>query len=146
MTAQRFNILLVDDSPSDARLFEMALREVAPRVSLYWVATGEEALEALHRSERLRGILGVDIVILDLNLPPTNGLTVLQRIKEDEKLVAQPVVVMSSSSDPDEIRRSYQLGANAYHVKPMTLEGTQELLRCIARYWLDMARLPKMLA
>jgi CheY-like chemotaxis protein len=138
---QRFNILLLEDSASDARLFEVALGEVAPRVSLYWVATAAEAIEALNKGGRFKDILGIDIVILDLNLPGTGGFETLELIKRDTALMTKPVVVLSSSFDPDDIRRSYQLGANTYFVKPMTLEGIQNLTRCVARYWLELAAL-----
>lgn len=141
VTPQHFNILLVEDSFTDARLFEMALREVAPRVSLYWVATGAEALEALRREDRFKDVLGIDIVIVDLNIPVTDGFEILQTIKTDAALRLKPVVVMSSSFDPLDIRRAYNLGANTYFVKPMTLEGIHDLVRCIARYWLEMAKL-----
>ena len=143
MTAQRFNILLVEDSPSDARLFEMSLREVAPRVSLYWVATGEEALDALQRTDRFRDIIGIDVVVMDLNLTITDGYSILKKIRGNEKLCAQPVIIMSSSADPDEVRRCYAAGANAYHTKPMSLDTFRELVRCLTRYWLDLTRLPR---
>jgi chemotaxis family two-component system response regulator Rcp1 len=142
VTPQHFNILLVEDSPSDARLFEMALREVAPRVSLYWVATGSEAIEALRRQDRFSDILGIDVVIVDLNMPVTDGFETLEVIKKDAVLCLKPVLVMSSSFDPEDIRRAYRLGANTYFVKPMTLEGVHHLARCVARYWLELARLP----
>ena len=138
---QRFNILLVEDSAADARLFEMALREVAPRVSLYWVATSAEAIEALRRQDRFRDVLGIDVVIVDLNMPRTNGFETLELIKNDPGLKLKPVLVMSSSGDPEDIRRSYLLGANTYFVKPLTLEGLHHLVRCVARYWLEMAAL-----
>ncbi len=141
VTPQHFNILLVEDSATDARLFEVALREVAPRVSLYWVATGLEAIEALKRQDRFKDILGVDIVIVDLNMPVTDGSETLETIKKDAGLLLKPVLVMSSSFDPEDIRRAYSLGANTYFVKPMTLEGTHQLVRTITRYWLEMAEL-----
>lgn len=142
MESRHFNILLADDSAADARLFEIALREVAPRVSLYWVASGDEVLEALQRKERFREITGFDIVILDLNMPGNGGLEILQRIRADAELRIRPVLVMSSSRDQRDVRRSYELGASSYFVKPMTLEGIQDVCGIIARYWLELAELP----
>jgi len=138
---QRFNVLLVEDNAADARLFEMALREVAPRVSLFWVATGAEAIEALRREDRFKDILGIDIVIVDLNMPGTNGFETLDTIKKDPVRMVTPVLVMSSSADPDDIRRSYAMGANTYFMKPITLEGVHHLAFTIARYWLELAAL-----
>lgn len=138
---QRFNILLVEDNAADARLFEVALREVAPRVSLYWVATSAEAIEALKKGDRFKDVLGIDIVIVDLNMPGTDGFETVDMIKKDPGLMLKPVLVMSSSADPEDIRRSYARGANTYFIKPMTLEGIHHLARCVARYWLEMAAL-----
>jgi len=142
MAPKHFNILLVDDSEADARLFQIALGEVAPRVSLYWVASGEEAIQALQGVDRFRDISGVDIVILDSNMPGNGGLDILQRIRGDEETRFRPVLVMSSSQDPRDVRRSYELGANSYFVKPMTLAGIQDVCQIISRYWLELAELP----
>jgi CheY-like chemotaxis protein len=138
---QRFNILLVEDNAADARLFEMAVREFAPRISIYWVATSAEAIEALQKRDRFQDILGIDVVIVDLNMPGVSGFDTLDTIKKDPALKVKPVLVMSSSANPDDIQRSYALGANTYFVKPMTLEGLNHLARCVARYWLEMAAL-----
>lgn len=140
MTPQRFNILLVDDSEADAKLFELALREVAPRVTLYWVATGDEALEAVQRGDRFKDVLGVDIIVMDLNMPKMGGFQVLEKLKESNTLI--PVIVLSSSRSVNDVERAYQMGANSYLVKPMTIEGLHDLVRGISRYWLELAKLP----
>jgi chemotaxis family two-component system response regulator Rcp1 len=142
MAPKRFNILLIDDSAEAANLFELALREVAPRATLYWVATGEEGLEALEKRGRFLDILGFDIVILDLNMPPTSGFDILQQIRERNALTTKPVIVMSSSRGIPDVDRAYRLGANSYLVKPISLEGTYEIVACIVRYWLDLVALP----
>lgn len=142
MTPQRFHILLVDDSESEAHLFQDAMREVAPRVTFYWVATVQEALDALGRRERFQDVLGFDIVITDLNMFPMDGFQLLQRVREAEQTANIPVLVMSSSRAAEDIQRAYRCGANSYFCKPMTLEGTLELAACIARHWLELALLP----
>jgi CheY-like chemotaxis protein len=139
---KHFNILLVDDSAGDARLFEIALREVAPRVTLYWVASGDEAIEALRRGDRFKDIAGFDVIILDLNMPGNGGFDILGRIRGDAEMRIRPVLVMSSSRDPRDVRRSYELGASSYFVKPLTLDGIQDVCQVIARYWLELAELP----
>lgn len=70
---QRFNVLLVDDSQAAAKLFELAMREVAPAASVYWVASGEEAIEALERRGRFIDVLGFDVVVMDMNMPRADG-------------------------------------------------------------------------
>jgi CheY-like chemotaxis protein len=142
MSPQRFNILLIDDSPEAANLFELALKEVAPRASIYWVATTEEGLEALERRDRFKDALGFDIVILDLNIGPASGFDLLQRIRNHEGLGSQPVIVMSSSRARNDIDRAYKCGANSFIVKSITLESTYETVAALARYWLDIVALP----
>ena len=142
ITPQRFNILLVEDNPADAHLFQAAMKEVAPRVTIYWVATGKEGLEALERRDRFQDVLGFDIVVADLNMTPPDGFELIQRIRQAPKLAATPVVVMSSSRNPQDIDRAYLCGANSYIVKSVTLEGAYDAAACIARYWLEIAALP----
>lgn len=144
MTPQRFNILLVDDERASARLFEMALSEVAPGAKLYWVGTGEEAVEALERRDRFVDLTGIDIVVLDLNMTPVDGFQVLQRIRahDDSNLANKPLIVMSSSRDPGDIKRAYDCGATSYIVKPVTVEATNNVVAALTKYWLDVVSLP----
>ncbi len=130
---QRFNILLVEDNPADAHLFQAAMKEVSSRVTIYWVATGKEGLEALERRDRFQDVLGFDIVVADLNMTPPDGFELIQRIRQAPKLAATPVVVMSSSRNPQDIERVYLCGANSYIVKSVTLEGAYDAAACIAR-------------
>jgi CheY-like chemotaxis protein len=74
-------------------------------------------------------------------MPGTNGFETLDTIKKDPVRMVTPVLVMSSSADPDDIRRSYAMGANTYFMKPITLEGVHHLAFTIARYWLELAAL-----
>lgn len=143
MTPQRFNILLIDDSAEAAQLFELALREGAPQAKLYWVASPEEGIEALGRTGRFVDILGIDIVVLDLNLGSSDGFDVLQRMRTDDRFAAKPVVVMSSSRVNSDVQRAYRCGANSYVVKPLSLERTFEVVAALAKYWLDIVTLPE---
>src|SRR4051812_79942 len=120
--ASEFQILLVDDNAADAKLFEEALRQAGTRVKLYWVATVEEAFEYLHGKGRFEGFGPVSLVVSDLSLPATDGFQFLSKLKKDPAVCAIPVVIFSSSRSPQDVQRSYQLGANSYVVKPMTLE------------------------
>ena len=143
MMSKRFNILLVEDNEEEAQLFEMALREIGPRLSLYWVATGDEAVEALQGRDRFKNLLGVDIVIMDVNLPGTDGFQTLERIRQDPALVSKPVIMMSSSRAMSDIQRGYKSRANSYVVKPITLDGLHETVRGLVRYWLELVELPE---
>lgn len=136
------DILLVDDSEADARIFETALRDASSRARTYWVATGVEALEFLGRRERFQNAGPVKIVILDLHLPGQNGFETLRQIKSDPNLARTPVIVLSTSAAQSEIDLAYSLGVNAFFRKPVTLERYIELVRALTQHWLDLARLP----
>jgi len=138
----KFQILLIDDTESDAKLFEIALREAAPRVKLYWVGTAKEGIEYLYQEGRFRDVGPVDLVLCDLNMPATSGFEFLARIKSDPALKIVPLVIYSASSSPSDMRRCYLLGANSYIVKPMTVEMMVQQLKSLVHYWLETVSLP----
>ena len=131
-------ILLVDDSEADVYLFQEAFRAVQSVHELEVARDGEQALQVLHAGagkEHLRAL-----ILLDLNLPKTDGFEVLHAIRSDSKLRAIPVIVVSSSSDERQVRRAYESGANAYIVKPMN--DFVDLVGDLERFWLRRAELP----
>jgi CheY-like chemotaxis protein len=138
----RFDILLVDDSPADAKIFQESLLEVSARVRVYWVGGGEEALDFLNQQGRFRGIGPVKMVVLDLNMPGLDGIETLRRIKMNPAMSRIPVVVFSSSRAPQEVDRAYSLGANAFFSKPLSLENYVQKAGILVRHWLDYAELP----
>jgi len=69
VSVSNFNILLVEDSQAEAKLFESALRQVAPRATMYWVASGQEGMEFLRQEGRFQRSGSVSIVVCDLNMP-----------------------------------------------------------------------------
>lgn len=140
-TIPKADILLVDDSTSNAELALEALRRerLAERVRV--VRDGVEALEYLSAAYSALGELP-KVVLLDLRLPRLPGCDVLRRIREDARTRHIPVVVMSSSSDPAEILRCYEEGANSYVVKPVEFDRFAEVVRAVGRYWLYVNRPP----
>ena len=138
----RYQILLVDDNPSDSHLFQTALQEASSRVKLYWVASGEEALEYVEQQGRFQGVGEVDIVVLDLSLPGMDGFEVLRRLRKSDACRYKPVIVMSGSKAIRDINHAYSLGANSYIVKSMSFESYAESVSLLVRYWLDTVQLP----
>ena len=136
-----FNILLIDDSEAEAKVFEAALRQTAPRLKLYWVATAKEGLECLRQEGRFQGMGPVDIVVCDLNLPGTNGFDFAEQMKKDPALIPIPLVVYSGSQMPQDIRRAYSLGVNSYLVKAMTLDMVMQQVESLVKYWFDTVKL-----
>ena len=137
-----YDILLVDDSPADAKIFQESLREASARASVYWVATGQEALDFLNQQGKFADAQPVKIVVLDLNMPGMDGVETLRRIKESTTVNRVPVVLLSSTRASDTVDLAYSLGANAFFSKPISLEQYVAKIRILVEHWLDFAELP----
>ena len=123
-------ILLVEDNPDEATLTERALGGVPAHVEI--ARDGEEALDYLLNDANDPPRL----VLLDLRLPDTDGLEVLRRIREHEPTSLTPVVILTSSSSPDDVAAGYRYGANSYVRKPVDFDEFAGLIRQIGSYWL----------
>jgi two-component system response regulator len=138
-------ILLVEDNPADVQIAQRALRETGSGVELIVVRDGQEAVDYLLRqgqhaqSENWRN---PDLILLDLHLPRLGGREVLERIRGTPELRTVPVIVMTTSTLPEDIRQMYAAGANTYFEKPQDFGKYLDVLRTIQTYWLDAARLP----
>jgi CheY-like chemotaxis protein len=130
-------LLLVEDNPGDTCLVRVAL---APHLEqgtlqLSTVADGVTALALLRHHEPYTHVPPPDGVVLDLNLPHCSGYQVLAELHRDPELQYIPVVVLTSSSEPEDINRGYELGANAYLVKPLELEPFLNLVKSTVMFW-----------
>ena len=122
-TSRPAEILLVVDSPADAATSVHALREAgAHHNRVHVVGDGQAALAFLHRRGRYTAAPRPDLILLDLNLPRTDGREVLTAINTDEHLRGIPVIILTTSSTDTDILRAYELGANCYVSKPVGLD------------------------
>jgi chemotaxis family two-component system response regulator Rcp1 len=135
-------ILLVEDSPGDARLAKEALKESSIKNNLHLVEDGEKALDFLYKRGEFYTAPSPDLILLDLNLPKINGHQVLATIKSDDILRKIPVVVLSISSSEKDIEESYNLNANCHVTKPLDLNEFIKVFETIQNFWLRTARLP----
>ena len=135
-------ILLVEDSQSDAAMTVHALREGGTQHRVHVVGDGQAALAFLHRHGRYTAAPRPDLILLDLNLPRTDGREVLARINTDELLRSIPVIILTTSSTDTDILRAYELGANCYVSKPVGLDEFLRAIHGIENLWLHPARLP----
>lgn len=135
-------ILVVDDSPVDAALLAEGLKGVIRDCHVDWVHDGLAALEFLRREGAYRAAERPQIILLDINMPRLNGLETLHAIKSDPDLRLIPVIVLSASPWPEDVRRCYQGYANAYVEKPTSLEGLEHLTRALEIFWWRVAVLP----
>jgi two-component system response regulator len=131
MTERR--VLLVEDDPDRVMLTKRALSEAPSTCSVEVVDTGEAAIERLSEDE---GPMP-DLVLLDLKLPGADGFDVLEHVEEDDRTPEVPIVVLTSSSETEDMLHSYRLGANGYVTKPVDFEEFREAVRHIARFWLE---------
>jgi len=124
-------ILLVEDNPNDLELTLIALAKSQLANEVVVVRDGAEALDYLHRRGefRERAVGNPAVILLDLKLPKVDGLEVLKEIRETEALKSIPVVMLTSSKEEQDVVRSYELGVNAYVVKPVDFT---EFVRAIA--------------
>ncbi len=146
MAAQRtVEILLVDDNIGDVVLTKEALKgaEFPNRVSV--VRDGCEALEFLCRTGKFASASRPDLILLDINMPRKNGCEVLEEVRSDEELRLIPIVILTSSEAEDDIRRSYELGANCFVTKPADLDEMVRVVQAINHFWITIAKLPRQL-
>lgn len=131
-------ILLVEDTPADAELAQIALRRCAYAGALTHLPDGERAIEWLERRDS-----GVDgeaatlprLVLLDLKMPRVDGHEVLRHVKGSPRLKRLPVVVFTSSREERDIARAYELGANSYVVKPVEFGAYCAAMAEVVKYW-----------
>jgi CheY-like chemotaxis protein len=135
-------ILLVEDSPSDARLTLTALKQAKVANEVSHVEDGEQAMAFLRRQGAYTGSFRPDLILLDLNLPRKDGREVLKELKADQDLCTIPVVVLTTSKAEEDIIRSYQLHANCYITKPVNFDRFLEVVQSIEHFWLSVVVLP----
>jgi CheY-like chemotaxis protein len=135
-------LLVVEDNPSDVRLIREALQEVRAKVTITVARDGKEALDLLQSPQDQGAFLLPDLILLDLNLPGIDGHEVLARLKQNQQTQKIPVIVFSSSRAESDVRRAYDLHANAYVRKPSTLEGLINAAKDLRRFWLEIVTLP----
>jgi two-component system response regulator len=136
---QVVDVLLVEDDPSDAKLTMRALKNANLANDVYLVKDGEEALDFLFCRNGYAGrslSLRPKVVLLDIKLPKIDGMEVLRQIRNDERLAALPVVLLTSSRQDKDILAGYGLHANSYVVKPVTFTEFSESVKSLGMYWL----------
>lgn len=139
-------ILLVEDNPEDFEALTRAMKKTNMANPIYRCEDGDDALDYLyHRGEfsdpETSPTPGV--ILLDLNLPGTNGRDVLEVIKQDDALKKIPVIVMTTSSDERDIEGCYKAGANSYVHKPVDFDGFIRSIQRLTDFWFEIAILPK---
>ncbi|HTH08155.1 MAG TPA: response regulator [Acidovorax sp.] len=129
-TAQ--TLLYAEDDPNDVTLMTIALQRTGAPCNLHVVKNGVEAIEWLRELLQAEAQLPC-VILLDVNLPMVTGLEVLSWIRAEPRLVSVPVWVFTSSKQPVDTRRSQELGATEYHVKPSTISEYVAFAKALTR-------------
>ena len=135
-------ILLVEDSPGDARLALEALKATGSASRMHVVEDGVQAMAFLQREGDYADAVRPDLILLDLNLPRKDGREVLAEIKDDRELSQIPVVVLTTSRDAQDVARAHDLHANCYVTKPVDLYEFMDVVKSIEQFWSTIAHLP----
>ena len=131
-------LLLVEDDENDIELAMRALKGVNLLDRVHVVRDGQEALDYILGRNDTLGNVGHSplVVLLDLKLPKINGWEVLQKLKSDDRTASIPIVILTSSKEPKDLKRCYEMGANSYIVKPYDLEDFTKAVSTAGLYWL----------
>jgi CheY-like chemotaxis protein len=132
------DILLVEDNPDHAELSRRALSKGGGH-NVTWVKDGQEALDFVRRQGAWASHTGAmpAVILLDIGLPKVAGHDVLRSIKRDERLHHIPVIMLTTSGDPDDVARCYDLGANSYVVKALSFGDFIARVKAIKEYWVN---------
>ena len=138
------SILLVEDNPDDEALVLRALKKFKVKNDTNIVRDGAEALDYMFKTGPYADRKGGNpaVILLDLKLPKIDGLEVLRRLREDQRTRHQPVVILTSSDEQEDMVRGYELGANSYVRKPVGFEEFSEAVRQLGLYWLLLNKPP----
>ena len=146
MTLNTQPILLVEDTPEDAEATLRAFKKAGMANPIYHCQDGDEALDYLYQRGKFADpgtAPRPGMILLDLNMPGTDGREVLSEIKADGELRQIPVIVLTTSADERDIQSCYRDGANSYIQKPVDMKGFLESIQRLVDYWYHIVLLPK---
>jgi two-component system, chemotaxis family, response regulator Rcp1 len=118
------------------------LTQMTMRYNLNFAHDGIEAMDFLRRQGKFTAAQRPDIILLDLNMPRKDGREALAEIKQDLDLKLIPVVVLTTSADEDDLRHSYDAGANSFVTKPADLQQFMNVVKAIEKFWFGISTLP----
>ncbi|ASR42762.1 two-component system response regulator [Xanthomonas citri pv. mangiferaeindicae] len=138
-------ILLAEDSPHDAEMAIDALREANLANPIVHVEDGVEAVDYLFRRGKFANRAEGDpaVLLLDIKMPRMDGLEVLKQLRDHETLKRMPVVILSSSREESDLARSWDLGVNAYVVKPVDVDQFFDAVRTLGKFWAVLNEVPE---
>ena len=139
---KEIHILLVEDNESDILLTLEALKQAKISNAIDVVRDGDKALKYLLKEDEFKDVETPGLILLDINLPKVDGIEVLNHIKNDEKLMVIPVVMLTTSDSEKDILKAYQHHANCYITKPVSFSKFMQVIQTIKDFWINIVKLP----
>ncbi len=141
---QQVDILLAEDTVTDAEMTIRALRKRGLANHLVWVRDGSEAIDFLFRQGKFQATSNgkPKLVLLDVKMPKIDGIEVLRTIRQDERLRPMPVVMLTSSAEERDVLESYRVGTNSYIVKPVDTLDFDKVISDVGLYWMMANKVP----
>ncbi|PSF39556.1 two-component system response regulator [Aphanothece hegewaldii CCALA 016] len=133
-------LLVAEDSDEDFAVFQRFMKRLDVQNPIYRCSNGDEVLDFLYLEGDYQGQTEIprpSVILLDLNLPGLDGRELLKKIKQDESFRKIPIVVFTTSSNPDDVELCYQRGANGYLIKPVGTPELQKTIQSFVNFWLE---------
>lgn len=142
VNSDNYPVLLAEDNPDDILITQRAWKKGLIKNKLYVVKDGEEALDFLYRKGKYLDAPRPSLMLLDLKMPKIDGFEVIQMIKGDDSLKRMPIIVLTTSNRHEDVKRAYDMGCNAYIVKPVSFDNFIKAVAEIQRFWLILCEIP----
>lgn len=133
-------LLVAEDSDEDFAVFQRFMRRFNVQNPIYRCSDGDEVLDYLYQEGEYESEIDAprpSVILLDLNLPGLDGRELLKKIKQDESFKKIPIIVFTTSSNPDDVELCYQRGANGYLIKPVGTPELQKTIYSFVNFWLE---------
>jgi CheY-like chemotaxis protein len=131
-------LLVAEDSDEDFEILQLLMQQMQVRNPIHRCTNGDKVLDFIYQAlEPTQERALPSVILLDLNLPGTDGREVLEQLKQDQTLKEIPIVVFTTSSNPRDIEFCYQNGANGYLIKPVDSEELERTVQAFVDYWLQ---------
>lgn len=138
-------ILVVEDSDADFEAFKRVTNKLSIKNPIYRCSNGDEALDFLyHAGEYTKAETAPRpaVILMDLNLPGTDGRDLIEQLKKDQDLKLIPMIVLTTSANPKDIEICYQYGVNSYMLKPIGTKALMKTIQDFFHYWFEAVVLP----
>jgi CheY-like chemotaxis protein len=143
MQKARPHVLMVDDDEADAFFVHKAFSRAKIDLEFTHVSGGREMFALLEKGKQSTYGWGPpDVVLLDINMPAMSGFEVLRGLRRDASATQLPVVMLTTSTSPEDVAQAYREGAGAYIVKPNSVDGMETFALGFSRYWFKLVTLP----